>query len=73
MSCSSCFRPSQMDLLSTDTALCLAHSRVLLMLHEGVKRERARKPNHCPGFRAICLKGGEKVTTSVWESFQAAL
>lgn len=74
MSCSSCFHLSQMHhLLSTDVALCLAHSRVLLTLNEGVKRERARKWDYCPGFTVILLKGGEKVTTSEWESFQAAL
>lgn len=44
-----------------------------LTLNEGTKRERARKLNYCLGFRVILLKGGEKVTTSAWESFQAAL
>lgn len=73
MSSSSCFCPSHMRLLSTDVALCLAHSHVFLTLNEGTKRERARKLNYCLGFRVILLKGGEKVTTSAWESFQAAL
>lgn len=73
MSCSSWFCLSQMHFLSTDIALHLARSCVLLTLNKGVKRERARKLNYCPGFRAILQQGGEKVTTSVWESFQAAL
>lgn len=70
MTCSP-FHPSQMHLLSTDFALCLAHNCVLLTLNKGAKRERARKPDYCLGFRVILLKGGEKVTASVWESFSS--
>lgn len=60
MNCSSWFCLSQMLSLATDIVLCLAHNCVLLTVNGGVKRERARKLNYCPGFRAILQREGRR-------------
>lgn len=56
---------------SPQTLRCAWHAVVfLLTLNEGVKTERGPENRITVLVSVILLEGGEKVTASVWESFQ---